>query len=161
MTYEKLEQLKKQAERVNDTLAVSRETVLELIELARLHDVSLSFPSYDPEFGDDKLCVCGHVYYRHFDSYENMNPVGCKYCPCGVFELIDERRDYRVSYYYSAQGTPEQFYSHIVKAKNEMEAIQYFHDVYMVDSCSDRTWRELDEGTRNWILTGITIREVN
>ena len=23
---------------------------------------------YDPEFGDDKLCKCGHVYYRHFDT---------------------------------------------------------------------------------------------
>ena len=35
---------------------------------------------YDPNFGDQKLCKCGHHYYRHFDSYEDMNPVGCKYC---------------------------------------------------------------------------------
>lgn len=41
-----------------------------------------SMPAYDPAFGDDKLCACGHTYYRHFDSYENMYPVGCKYCIC-------------------------------------------------------------------------------
>ena len=40
---------------------------------------------YDPEIGDDKLCKCGHPYHRHFDSYENMKPVGCKYCQCIEF----------------------------------------------------------------------------
>lgn len=42
--------------------------------------------SYDPEFGDDRECKCGHTYYRHFDSYEDMEPVGCKYCGCSCFE---------------------------------------------------------------------------
>ena len=37
---------------------------------------------YDKDFGDDRECVCGHPYYRHFDTYEDMSPVGCKYC-CG------------------------------------------------------------------------------
>lgn len=37
---------------------------------------------YDTEFGDDKICKCGHPYYRHFDTYEDMAPVGCKYCDC-------------------------------------------------------------------------------
>jgi hypothetical protein len=41
---------------------------------------------YDPSFGDDRLCRCGHKYYRHFDTYEEMAPVGCKYCPCRTFE---------------------------------------------------------------------------
>ena len=35
---------------------------------------------YDEKFGDNKLCECGHPYYRHFDTYENMSAVGCKYC---------------------------------------------------------------------------------
>lgn len=35
---------------------------------------------YDPAFGDNRLCLCGHEYYRHFDAYDNMSPVGCKYC---------------------------------------------------------------------------------
>lgn len=41
---------------------------------------------YDPAFGDDKVCRCGHQYYRHFDTYDEMNPVGCKYCSCGYYE---------------------------------------------------------------------------
>ena len=35
---------------------------------------------YDPTYGDDIECLCGHPYYRHFDTYEEMSPVGCKYC---------------------------------------------------------------------------------
>ena len=45
---------------------------------------------YDPDFGDDKVCKCGHKYYRHFDTYEEMYPCGCKYCGCYAFELFKE-----------------------------------------------------------------------
>ena len=38
--------------------------------------------AYDKAFGDDRVCKCGHPYYRHFDTYEGMRPVGCKYCDC-------------------------------------------------------------------------------
>jgi len=48
--------------------------------------------AYDPKFGDDKICECGHPYYRHFDSYEQMRAVGCKYCDCHVFKEPDERK---------------------------------------------------------------------
>lgn len=41
--------------------------------------------SYDPNYGDGKVCVCGHTYHRHFDSYGNMEPVGCKYCECDKY----------------------------------------------------------------------------
>jgi len=41
---------------------------------------------YNPKFGDDRVCKCGHPYYRHFDTYENMAAVGCKYCGCFHFE---------------------------------------------------------------------------
>ena len=40
---------------------------------------------YNPNYGDDKLCKCGHTYYRHFDSYGGMAAVGCKYCCCDEF----------------------------------------------------------------------------
>lgn len=43
-------------------------------------DVVSAVLLYDPTFGDDILCECGHAYYRHFDTYDNMAPVGCKYC---------------------------------------------------------------------------------
>lgn len=41
---------------------------------------------YNPEYGDDELCRCGHEYYRHFDTWEDMHPCGCKYCDCGEFK---------------------------------------------------------------------------
>lgn len=40
---------------------------------------------YNPQYGDDKICECGDTYYRHFDSYENMSAIGCKYCSCNEF----------------------------------------------------------------------------
>lgn len=43
---------------------------------------------FNPKFGDEKLCQCGHEYYRHFDSSDHMSDVGCKYCPCDTFEEI-------------------------------------------------------------------------
>lgn len=45
--------------------------------------------SYNPNFGNDKVCVCGHPYYRHFDFYEEMAPVGCKYCDCDEFKQAE------------------------------------------------------------------------
>lgn len=50
---------------------------------------------YNPEYGDDKLCRCGHTYYRHFDSYENMNHVGCKYCDCYLFDSVEDNKNER------------------------------------------------------------------
>lgn len=35
---------------------------------------------FDDDAGYDRTCVCGHPYHRHFDSYDNMYPCGCKYC---------------------------------------------------------------------------------
>lgn len=48
---------------------------------------------YNPAYGDDRICECGHSYYRHFDSYEEMEPVGCKYCGCYVFVEIEDGKD--------------------------------------------------------------------
>jgi len=43
---------------------------------------------YNPKYGDDRICKCGHSYYRHFDTYEDMGNVGCKYCDC--YEFIEK-----------------------------------------------------------------------
>jgi hypothetical protein len=48
--------------------------------------------AYDPNFGDDRLCTCGHPYYRHFDTYEDMYPIGCKYCH-SIGEVIPNSDD--------------------------------------------------------------------
>ena len=41
---------------------------------------------YNPTYGDDRICKCGDPYYRHFDTYDDMYPCGCKYCNCHEFE---------------------------------------------------------------------------
>ena len=41
---------------------------------------------YNPKYGDDRICKCGHPYYRHFDWSEDNYPCGCKYCECFDFE---------------------------------------------------------------------------
>lgn len=40
---------------------------------------------YNSNYGDDIVCKCGHAYYRHFDTYEDMYACGCKYCGCYTF----------------------------------------------------------------------------
>lgn len=43
---------------------------------------------YNPDYGDNRVCVCGHTYVRHFDTYEDPDhqDVGCKYCGCCDFK---------------------------------------------------------------------------
>ena len=48
-------------------------------------------PAYDPKFpmGDGARCACGHTYYRHYDTYDDMAPIGCKYCDCRAWRHPD------------------------------------------------------------------------
>ena len=46
---------------------------------------------YNPNYGDDRVCTCGHPYYRHFDTYEEMLNIGCKYCPC--YHFVEKETD--------------------------------------------------------------------
>ena len=69
-------------------------------ESPHMESIKFSFDlvsSYNPKFGDDIDCVCGHPYERHFDRYEGMEAVGCKYCACLSFiekkELSDAEND--------------------------------------------------------------------
>ncbi|AXH49265.1 hypothetical protein HWB76_gp137 [Streptomyces phage Blueeyedbeauty] len=43
---------------------------------------------WDENRDQDELCKCSHPYHRHFDSYEDMHPIGCKYCECDTFERV-------------------------------------------------------------------------
>jgi len=45
--------------------------------------------TYNRKYGDNRICLCGHKYYRHFDTYEDMANCGCKYCRCDNFEEED------------------------------------------------------------------------
>jgi hypothetical protein len=53
---------------------------------------------HNPNYGEDRTCKCGHDYYRHFDTYADMEAVGCKYCQCWEFieaspEEIERMKD--------------------------------------------------------------------
>lgn len=41
---------------------------------------------WNPDHDQEAKCECGHRYYRHFDTYDDMQLVGCKYCECYEFE---------------------------------------------------------------------------
>ena len=41
--------------------------------------------AWNPEYPQEEVCACGHAYERHFDSYDKMDPIGCKYCQCFTF----------------------------------------------------------------------------
>ncbi len=49
---------------------------------------------YNPNYGDTRVCICGHRYYRHFDCFEEMYPCGCKYCECVEFiEMVGPEKE--------------------------------------------------------------------
>ena len=68
-------------ELINELNSIDRSTLpyLETYSLEVNH-------TYNKNYDDDKVCECGHLYYRHFDTYENMESVGCKYCGCWEFK---------------------------------------------------------------------------
>ena len=41
---------------------------------------------WNSKYPQNTECECGHTYYRHFDSYEEMDACGCKYCGCYGFK---------------------------------------------------------------------------
>jgi hypothetical protein len=45
--------------------------------------------TWNPNYNQNAECKCGHEYHRHFDSYEEMWPIGCKYCECGEFKQTE------------------------------------------------------------------------
>jgi hypothetical protein len=63
---------------------LSRQIIYEITDV--LEEERQREIAYDPNFGDKKLCICGHPYYRHFDTYDDMEPIGCKYCECMEFK---------------------------------------------------------------------------
>jgi hypothetical protein len=71
---------------------ITEETYLEMVKLVALYesgdtdDTDWQKPylytttvettgRYNLSYGDDIECKCGHPYYRHFDTYDNMDLV--------------------------------------------------------------------------------------
>jgi hypothetical protein len=83
-----LEMKKLIAEYEEQQLKKSDEIEKVIVELPYLEAVDVEinqYVRYNPKYGDNRECECGHSYYRHFDSYEQMDAVGCKYCECYNF----------------------------------------------------------------------------
>jgi hypothetical protein len=62
-------------------MRAAHEELHKFLETQR-EDIGSESQVYNPVFGDELPCACGHIYYRHFDPWEDMAPVGCKYCVC-------------------------------------------------------------------------------
>ena len=61
-----------------------------------VYETKVMVKKYNPKYGDDKECICGHSYYRHFDGYADddiMADCGCKYCTCRTFVPKTEDMD--------------------------------------------------------------------
>jgi hypothetical protein len=63
-----------------------------------IEERTLRIRHYNPAYGDERKCACGHSYYRHFDTYEEMEAVGCKYCECIRFISAEVRAGKDVRY---------------------------------------------------------------
>lgn len=65
------------------------------IDSPYLPELTITIDSiYNDKYGDNRMCECGHSYYRHFDSYEDMSASGCKYCGCYNFkEAVKNEED--------------------------------------------------------------------
>lgn len=61
-----------------------------------LEDIKLR---YNPKYGDNNLCICGHIYYRHFDENDEMLKSGCSKCQCTEFRphVADTEEDITTS----------------------------------------------------------------
>jgi len=74
---------------------------------------------YNPAYGDDRICECGDPYYRHFDTYEDMSPTGCKYCHCSTFvertesSIVGKKAYKKTGMFRGLVGTVERSYGGI------------------------------------------------
>lgn len=57
--------------------------------LTKIKVIKQTTRKWNSKYDQDAICECGHFYYRHFDSYDNMFPCGCKYCGCYIFKKIE------------------------------------------------------------------------
>ncbi len=79
------------------TLKISRQDARDLKEhlYHNFNNVSAEFRKqlddkiarlWDENHDQNAWCTCGHIYNRHFDGYDDMASVGCKYCECYAFK---------------------------------------------------------------------------
>ncbi len=77
---------KEEAEELQSLLeGRTEETAVTLFHAIRIQLSRL----WDKDRNQEARCICGHPYHRHFDSWDDMEPIGCKYCECYTFEEQD------------------------------------------------------------------------
>ena len=111
---------------------------------------------YNPKFGDARICNCGHSYCRHFDTYNDMIPVGCKHCKCWLFEEKSEQTRC-VMCHNIIEGLGWQHHEESTQDVFNDIAGDFFKEDYPdVDAaaCSETCWREFMEMSyEHWITT--------
>lgn len=85
--------IEKQVQKIENLIQKLNVELITRTDLPYIRKYKISVTDkYNPFYGDDRMCKCGHPYYRHFDTYDEMYPCGCKYCGCGEFiEDVSER----------------------------------------------------------------------
>lgn len=76
---------------------------------------------YNPNYGDDRICECGHEYHRHFDSYEDMYACGCKYCNC--YEFTEKTNDEIFETLIKEKDTTGTWFINYIKKKDNPESV--------------------------------------
>lgn len=90
---------------------------------------------YNPDYGDDRVCECGHTYYRHFDTYEDMRPIGCKYCSCRKF--IEGKNGGRLALI-------AEVYNHVYYSRESFEQLG-MQLAYLLGAIAKQGYVQLDE----------------
>jgi len=47
---------------------------------------TMELPDYNPNYGNDRVCICGHKYRDHFKGAEELHQVGCAECGYHAFK---------------------------------------------------------------------------
>lgn len=85
---------------------------------------------FNPDYDGEARCKCGHHYYRHFDSYEEMEAVGCKYCPCYDFEPQELPEGFDVQGY-TKDGNPFNSLGQTPAEFMDTQALAQQHDEWL------------------------------
>lgn len=95
--------------------------------------VTVTTLEFNPNFTDklytvdEPVCVCGHVYHRHFDTYDEMDACGCKYCHCHRFaqSILEWEKLNGQSYWY----TPEEYLGIDPKSQGKIITDEEYRDI--------------------------------
>ena len=133
---------------MQDLLAEYKEGMqTDFVEPPYFIEVSIEkYRTYNKNYGDDRICKCGDPYYRHFDPYEDMEAVGCKYCECRIFqEKIDGPKSDLLGMFEKPKPSEHDCYiavdskgsATVVSSKPSLYENDLFNGTLLVDNITD------------------------